>query len=207
MSAADGDDDHGDWCLCALKAYFHGRLQNGRPAFSGARFESLGDSDPNRVEPVDLVAVSLLGVDVSGHAAVQLLEHDAEQISELLTAIPADVDLHGAPERAVDHDSRAEDLWTLIRSGDGMGPTRTSKLLARKRPRLLPVYDSVVRDALGMTDAHDHWLELRTLLRDTPTVVELLHRCRTTAGLTERISLLRVLDVLLWMSDPLRRDL
>ena len=47
-----------------------------------------------------------------------------------------------------------------------MGPMRTSKLLARKRPRLVPIYDSVVKKEFQLKDSRGFWAGLRDALRE-----------------------------------------
>lgn len=75
------------------------------------------------------------------------------------------------------------------------------KLLARGRPRPLPVYDRVVRCAFGHPPSF--WTELRTVLRED--VAALHHRLlglRQSAGLPETVCALRVADVVVWMARP-----
>jgi hypothetical protein len=72
------------------------------------------------------------------------------------------------------------------------------KLLARKRPRLIPVWDNVVRCAFGRPSSA--WLWLDNMLREKDgALLQLLAKTREDAGLTKRISLLRTLDVVVWM--------
>lgn len=49
------------------------------------------------------------------------------------------------------------------RDQPGIGWVTVGKLLARKRPRLLPVHDQVVRCVLGRPESF--WLDLHTALR------------------------------------------
>jgi len=79
----------------------------------------------------------------------------------------------------------------------GLGRTTTSKLIARKRPRLVPIWDTVIA---VVTDAHDHqWEPLRAALQEDDHA---LHRrlltLRDAAGLPADVSALRVLDVIAW---------
>src|ERR1700722_15761536 len=72
------------------------------------------------------------------------------------------------------------------------------KLPARKRPRLIPVWDNVVRCAFGRPQSA--WLWLDDMLRQKDAaLLQLLAETREDAGLTEEISLLRTLDVVVWM--------
>ncbi|MFF4147786.1 DUF6308 family protein [Streptomyces sp. NPDC001698] len=73
------------------------------------------------------------------------------------------------------------------------------KLLARKRPRLLPVYDRVVRCALGHPRP-SFWLALHAALRvDDRALQRQLLTLRQAAGVPETVSALRVCDVAVWM--------
>ena len=97
----------------------------------------------------------------------------------------------------------AEELWTLIRSsGKGMGRTKTSKLLARKRPRLLPVVDSVVRATLGHRNGRTDFYETlqQTLAADDEALHNRLLEIRQRSGVGDDISVLRCFDILVWMS-------
>jgi hypothetical protein len=77
-----------------------------------------------------------------------------------------------------------------------VGATTASKLLARKRPRLRPIYDTVVARVIG---SQQIWEPLRTLLCAQPELHERLHGLRQQAGLPEAVSPLRVFDVVAWM--------
>ena len=69
-------------------------------------------------------------------------------------------------------------------------------MLARKRPRLVPIYDSVVARISGIGDYH--WEPLRHALRAN-SLQERLLDLREQAGLGPHVSALRVLDVVTWM--------
>ena len=83
----------------------------------------------------------------------------------------------------------------------GINWVTAGKLLARKRPRLIPVYDRVVKTALGRGDADEWWRPLRHALIDDPHVVARLSVLRDTAHIADTVSLLRVLDVCIWMQE------
>ncbi len=79
-----------------------------------------------------------------------------------------------------------------------MGRTKASKLLARKRPALIPIWDSVIG---GVTQAGDSfWEPLRQELRaDDAALHRRLLRLRDRAGLSPTVTALRVFDVVCWM--------
>lgn len=83
--------------------------------------------------------------------------------------------------------------------GTGVDWVIARKLLARKRPRLLPVYDKVVRCALGRPRP-SFWLALHAALREDDRALhhELL-ALRQVAGVPETVSALRICDVTVWM--------
>ena len=48
-------------------------------------------------------------------------------------------------------------LWNLLMSRPNLGATTVSKLLAAKRPHLVPIYDSYVADALLPKTQRRRW--------------------------------------------------
>lgn len=176
--------------------------------FTGRKFEQLADFDhPNVVTAKDLVAVTMLGVNVPAGCAIWILGEGAPLLSELLRVIPSDIDIWEASD---DHFADANKLWRLLDEANWptagkpnwMGPAKISKLLAAKRPRLLPINDSVVRAALG--NPGSFWGNLRgAMRRRSSPVVEAAHELRRGD-----LSVLRTVDVVVWMANhhPLSDD-
>ena len=79
---------------------------------------------------------------------------------------------------------------------DDVGPTTASKLYARKRPKLRPIYDAVVARVIG---THNIWEPLRAHLQAHPELHDHLFDLRGRAGLPDAVSALRVFDVVTWM--------
>lgn len=182
-----------------VSAYFNGGP--GEKPFSGRRFERLagGGDHPDRrdwFDASDLVAVSTLSVDIPAEAAIWILEDGADDLTGFLSQIPADVTLAGAPETLIDDDSPATALWKALEARDGVGWVTAGKLCARKRPHLLPVYDSIVKGALHSPE--HFWQSLHGWVREDGHV-ERLSEVRDEAGVGDDISLLRILDVAIWM--------
>lgn len=178
----------------------------GSSSFTGGRFERFaggGDRSEtvNVIDSNDIVAVSLLSVRIPGRAALEILDTRRDEFAQLLSAIPSDVDLWDAPADAVAPGSPADQLWRLLEQLPGSGWVTAGKLMARKRPRLIPVYDRVVKAALGRP-ARDGtwWQDLREVLCSDPSLVTRLSELRDAASLAE-VSLLRVLDVAIWMKE------
>ncbi|MGQ4719143.1 DUF6308 family protein [Streptomyces anulatus] len=115
--------------------------------------------------------------------------------------MPADTDLADADASVVADGSPAHQAWSLLKNQHKVGWVIAGKLVARKRPRLLPVYDRVVRCALGRPPSF--WTGLRTTLRENNEALH--HRLldlRQSADLPQTVTALRVADVAVWMAHP-----
>ena len=78
--------------------------------------------------------------------------------------------------------------------------------MARKRPRMIPIYDSVINTHL-LRGSRTLWEPLRRALRtDNARLHRHLLDLRARAGLGEYISAIRVLDVLAWMDGKKYHD-
>ncbi|MGW6138107.1 DUF6308 family protein [Streptomyces sp. NPDC055140] len=182
-------------------------LPEGTPAYTGARFERLGGGGDrqevvNAFTAEDFVAVATLSVDVPARAILHVLEPvKPRYFNGLLSEIPSDTELANAAAAHVAEDSPAWTLWIRLREVDGIGAVGAGKLLARKRPHLLPVYDSVVKKVFERpTKDLTFWSDVRTELRsDQGALVSYLEDVRDLAEIGEDISVLRVLDVAAWL--------
>lgn len=187
------------------------RYLNTEP-FTGRKFEELRDAaHPDVITEKDLVAVEMLSVTIPPRVSIWILRDGREQISSILADVPTDLDLWERPA-LVHEGGRLLDLWRLLsrtanwpegRPGaNEMGRTKTSKLIAAKRPRLAPVLDTVVCDALGPVT--DRWEAFAHALGDEQRR-ELIEAVRPDGC---QLSVLRVIDVVVWMaaSHPLDGD-
>ncbi|MEU7822459.1 DUF6308 family protein [Catellatospora sp. NPDC049133] len=184
--------------VSALRCYYGG--------WTGSRFESLGrpdgtDPHPDQITAADIAAVSLLSVTVPAEGAIALLEGDlGRQVAEQLRAIPTDVDLGTAQAFELVRDgSAANRAWHLLTAQHRIGPVLAGTLLARKRPRLIPVHDAVVECAIK-PPPHQLWISLNHQLQTNDGLLRnQLRRLHTAARLPEQVSVLRVLGVIVWM--------
>jgi len=186
------DDAYSEVSVGLLEEYF-GR--EGQPRYSGAYFQEVGGrGDGEHVKDVirteDALAVNALSVSVPARAACRLLSAGiASAVTDLLRDIPPDV--HLVEDRAdVSEMSPAWQLWDLLRDKQrvGLGPTTTSKLMARKRPRLIPIYDSVIAAVLGLPDSRGHWAGMQELTRVKGNALhEHAKRLTERTGLDERV--------------------
>ena len=131
--------------------------------FAGATFDTLPPNERDRFGASDILAASLLDVPFEPRAVRTLLADPDSAFARLLRDVPDDVDLWAATDTQL---AAANDLYRAARALPGVGPTRTSKLLARKRLRLLPVMDGVVRAGLGLEPGDDSWQMLRAAYAD-----------------------------------------
>ncbi|NMR29200.1 DUF6308 family protein [Crystallibacter degradans] len=202
-----------DHAATYVKHYFS-TWDNGRPKFTGSRFETLangGDlTSPNAVTADDLIAVAMLAVHVPGQAALGILNGLAGELEPLWDQLPTDAkfeDLDGASHtNLLGPDGPGQKIWDTLRQNNGgvpwgVGQTTASKIMARKRPHLIPIYDSVVGKQTGMKNSSgqwNQWFEAFQEKRDGGGLKERLETIRERAG-KPHLSLLRVLDIVLWM--------
>jgi hypothetical protein len=180
-------------------------LPNNSGGFTGSLFTEFaggGDSADSwdRFESDDFVAVSLLSVRIPGQAAIEILDSRRREFNSLLSQVPNDVALHDASDSDFAEGSIAWELYERLRKVSGSGPVTASKLLARKRPHLIPVSDQIVKSALFPT-AGRYWVPLRNELQmsGSPLLQGLREIQEMSNPLAQRTSLLRILDVLVWL--------
>jgi len=193
-----------DQALDELRKYFGTVAIAEPPSFTGSRFNTLagGGARPDirdRVTAADLIAVQCLGVTVPASVALDLLDgHLGATISAHLRNIPCGIALgeDGAHDH-VEPGSPSDLAWHLLTEQHGVDWVIAGKILARKRPRLIPVYDRVVRCALRYPDSA--WLWLDDLFRRNEAITDRLGLLHHVARLPELVPLLRVLDAVIWM--------
>lgn len=184
----------------ALTRYYGTIAYADQKPYTGAYFDTWDTTgtraaDANRFTADDLVAVSMLSVSVPSPAAIELLGRRAGSFSELLQDLGPDRDLVEEKEEWP-KDWAGARLWDELMSLPGVGATTASKLFARKRPRLRPIYDSVVASVIG---SRQIWRPLRVRLQSDADLHDRLLRLKCEAGLPDDVSAVRVFDVVTWM--------
>jgi len=185
-------------------------LGAGGRAFSGAAFEHIGHpwsqpSTANLITPSDLLALGTLMVPLDHLAAVDLLTPEFQtRATALLEVIPltSSIGDSNAPDLLSD-DGAASQLYELIKTVDRMGKTRASKLLARKRPGLIPIRDENVEQALGAKSLHAWWKPFHQWANesrdaDGHSYLDLAQAIHSVVGLGALVTPLRTLDAVLW---------
>lgn len=137
----------------ALKRYFN--QDAGLPRYTGRWFERFADGGDqpgiaDAVTEADILALNFLSITDLANVAIDTTITYPAEITELLEQIPTDLAMHDAPWTTYAPGSPASRLWWLFKRCGGKDRWVTAnKLLVRKRPHLLPVYDSQVKAALG----------------------------------------------------------
>jgi Family of unknown function (DUF6308) len=195
-----GNDD----ALTYLRAYYEKRP--GTPlgyVYSGARFDdwdSTGtrSSYTDRFTSDDLLAITFLSVQVPPKGACELLAGRPGDFNRLLADIPHAQDLAEVPSDEINPDWAPWRLWEELRELRGVDWVIASKLLARKRPQLIPIYDRVVKTVTGGDP--NFWAPLCDKLReDKGRLHRRLLQLRNEAALPPSIPALRIFDVIAWM--------
>lgn len=217
--------DNRDRAVEYLEQYFSCN-EAGSPNFTGSLFER-GTTKSDKITAEDLLALSLLDVPVPGYQVAHFLSpsdtaekvdldevatrnftahqlpYHLGQITKILSTIPTDVAL--SSKKAGDLMPAGEQLWVALRR-KGFGSSRVSKLMARKRPKLFPIIDSVVAEQLD-TDSLGFYANLRTVLRaENKALNKHLKDIRAAAAGRSGndhiadLSPIRVFDIVVWMS-------
>jgi hypothetical protein len=155
----------------------------------------------------DAVAVSMLSVTVPAKAMVGLAEPEtAARITKLLKQIPTNVPLSSlSSEKAaalLTGQGPAALLWKELRSTKsnrwGIGATTASKIMARKRPHLIPIWDEVIGQVIGKRSSDDQWMNWHRRLTDGTGLPERLAEIHRLSEVELPLSELRIMDVVLW---------
>jgi len=190
----------------ALTIYFRGTPRQ----FSGSLFDSFGGGGDrpdveNQITREDVLAVAAVNAPMPAAVASLLLTQPASgRLATWLRQLPTDIDLWDAEDDTL---AIATKAWDEIRTiheactaATAYGGFAANKLLARKRPRLIPLYDEKVRGVVYLAEGASWWFSLRDAMRVGGEDNEV--RFRVCAALLEAdvgyISVLRGLDVILW---------
>jgi Family of unknown function (DUF6308) len=181
--------------------------------YTGRFFEKFAErSDDDRFEADDIVAVSCLGVNVPEAVSAWLLLGEGQERSETLLAQLGSRSV-ALTEFDLASNAAALDLWQLLGDQRDMGPTTVSKLMAAKRPHLVPIYDAYVADALlsPSTGRSTWWEPWQALLQGSegPELVNAAEEVRAGAKAigadVTHLSILRIIDIVVWRSEEVRR--
>ena len=190
-----------------VRAFYNPQFANelsDRADFVGELFVTLGDTPSDSFEADDLLAVHLTGMTFRVSTTKALLEpgKERDKVCCLLSEIPNDVDIWDANEEM----SSANKLWERLVGSryPGVGWVTAGKLLARKRPRLIPVIDSVIEKRVPLPDNH-YWSLFQNYLRSEGSK-EKVESLRPEGLSASSTSTLRLLDTAIWCTEAEARQ-
>lgn len=169
--------------------------------YAGATFTGLEGNDPHGITPTDLLAITTLSVSVSPRG---IRRFEANTGAEFLRDLDDKWELGGQDAEA--HADAMGAFYSFVKERLGGNKWVTaSKICARKRPKLFPVRDNVVCSYLELTkQANEDWPAFAAIMRDKETVDALAQAVaaaqRPGVDMGDGISMLRHLDVVLWMA-------
>lgn len=108
-------------------------------------YDGIPDSDPDHILPIDILAPMMMNAYWQASASPLRTLHQAiaAACDPLLPGIPRDADLVAAPLLLLDQVARIiEAAWQVKNAGLAVA----TKVLLRKRPGLIPMLDSVIRE-------------------------------------------------------------
>jgi hypothetical protein len=169
-----------------------------------AYFDRTPTGPGDLVGPPDLLATSALHPGF-GRAEMDFFRGRGgdESCEQWLSALPVDVDLADADEETVEH------LTKLPRPADAITLSVLSKVLHRKRPRLVPLFDRAIVDwyrPVTGRRGEEAWPELVRSLRSDQAIDQ---NREVLADITGEIaaelagpvpSALRLVDMAIWMN-------
>lgn len=186
------EEADGTFARSSLAAYFF------KDAYTGSRFEFFCGKDPHSFTAEDIVAVSMLSVNIPPSASRWILGEGQVRLTSLLQELNEDLSIE-SPLADLGKGSTSWELWKEVRSLWGIGETTASKLLAAKRPHLFPIYDQHVSHALQLSPER-YWQPWQEFMRsqDGKKASAIVRQMAQRLALP-KTSTLRLLDVVIWM--------
>lgn len=165
-------------------------------AYAAFSFDTAGANPTFDLSADDLLVLNFLDVPIGPMTYRRLMELRPE-IGSMLHKLSSDAHLwHMRADNQLYDDANA--LWALLEGVAGIGPTRASTIMARKRPKLIPILDRWVSEFYdGRTE--NFWLPLAEALRDHD-LRRVIDGLRPAGMDTSALSLLRILDITIWMA-------
>ena len=171
---------------------------------AGPSYTTSGDvnNEPYAINSDDLLATHMLSVDIAPPVVRELLQNGTkrQRVSELLSQISPNVRLW--EDDAVSSLVAAEELWDALNEISGIGWVVAGKILARKRPHLIPIADDRVWEYFK-PEKGLFWETLRGVLRQDGLSAQIEADLRIpmlqTSEMRDKISTLRLLDIAIWM--------
>lgn len=191
-----------------------GHLTEYYQAYDGRLFDEWPDvndlGSENRITSADVLAVRCLSLTVPASVAHTLITDADGMVTKLLTALGPDRDVWDASANFFERDGSADQLWNKISSTKATGRKSAShrvtayKLMAVKRPKLIPIRDKYVKAIIKIAPDMWWWPSVQRALRDGHDIRDRLDQLKADAHVPGNVSTLRILDVVLWRAGRLR---
>ncbi|MHC6231112.1 DUF6308 family protein [Arthrobacter sp. MMS24-T111] len=191
--------------------YYAGTDKHGRTG-TGSYFDGWagrGDMETRDVlTDSDAIAVNMLGAPIPLKAWIALQEPTrAARVTDILRRIPTHVPLSSLTrEQAIDLLTGSgpamilrDELRRDAEAGLDIGAAAASRIMARKRSDLIPVWDITIGRVTGQRSSDTQWVDWHALLTDGTGLPERLAEIHKPSGIEQAISELRLMDVILWM--------
>ena len=166
-------------------------------------FDELPDLEPDVVSPVDVLAAGSLHSGLS-RADLSFFVDAAEMLTGWLSTVSQHTDLATADPNLIDV------VCEMPRLADGVTLSLLSKVLHRKRPGLVPMFDRALQEQYrvpggprGVAMWHDLVTAIRSDLRDDANMAAIatIGYDLAAAHLLTPPTGLRILDIVIWMSS------
>lgn len=164
--------------------------------------------DPAALEPLDALAPGLLDAPVKGSTVIQLFGAGDTEYTRLRRAMQRLLDETNT-DRPRFEDTALDDEhgpWQLVREvlqccdqARGIAASKATKMLHRKRPALVPIFDAKVAAFYGATARKpwELWPRLQSDVRLASTLLDDISQAvRTEDG--RRLTRLRAIDIVVW---------
>lgn len=189
-------------CVSLVNGYF-------KPLDSGGRFEGQFFNPFDKelssaaycFTPSDLLACSFLGAPIEARGVYEILVRRREYYNEFLHEFDVDERFVDRPpsEWAKKKGYPGRDLYRSLTEIPGIGPTRATKLMARKRPGLFPIVDTKVR-AVTVRGTRPYWAPLSEWLSaDNFSWHKRLDSVLESSTVAGSITTIRAFDVIAWL--------
>lgn len=174
-------------------------------SYTGRLFDEVAcTTAPKRFELCDLLALQALNAPFPLRH-VRTMRSDTE-FDNLLSQISTDVRINGnGAAQALANDNAADRLYAKLVGLDQVGKATASKLMALKRPALVPIRDTKVEDALGVGRGTISWWQAMRAEWESDVLSNRVTMLRTLLNgvLPATVSDLRLLDVAVWCQQAL----
>ena len=182
-----------------LRRYCGRRWSGGDPETWAYRYyDAVEDAEPDRLLPIDVLAASAMHSGLS-HNDLRWFDEHTPNIEKWLADTP-DIDLADAEATVVDR------LVRLVEFAEGVHLGLLTKVLHRKRPRLVPIAErrliDLYRPVTGHRSATTAWPHLVTALATdlgAETNRAVLAAATADLDVPRALTPLRAADIVVWM--------